>query len=96
MQGNAKTMKKQNRISNDFLFEKRHNVGGISGYVQNSTLTNCHNFGFQSAPSAVILSCADGSSCGGIFGYAVRTNYVYFFLKKYIKTKDNSFLVKKQ
>ena len=72
-------------FDNFLSFFASREVGGISGYVSESTFTNCHNFGFQYDPSAVILFCRDHSYCGGILGDAVRANSLLFLKKLFLK-----------
>ena len=55
-------------------FGSEPHAGGIVGEADLSTVENCHNFGFQYDPSAVVLSCSSfSSSCGGVIGGVCET-----------------------
>ena len=49
-------------------------VGGMVGYFQNSTATNCYNLGFQNDPSRTILDVQINT--GGLIGYSNHSSIV--------------------
>ena len=54
----------------------RTNGGGIIGCACDLLITNCHNFGFQYDPSAVILSARGCGASGGLIGSAVTNSFL--------------------
>eukprot|EP01091_Cochliopodium_minus_P001166 TRINITY_DN11037_c0_g1_i1.p1 TRINITY_DN11037_c0_g1~~TRINITY_DN11037_c0_g1_i1.p1 ORF type:complete len:491 (+),score=73.45 TRINITY_DN11037_c0_g1_i1:21-1493(+) len=58
----------QNTIINTIKQENGCNVGGIVGYLLNSTMTNCHNLGFVGNPSKIIVNSTGVKQIGGLIG----------------------------